>query len=39
MYAVPDKKEWEELSKKEARWKDGIDLIPIQDQAVDQLEE
>ncbi|GAA6012413.1 hypothetical protein JCM11491_004325 [Sporobolomyces phaffii] len=45
MYGVPDKKEWDELSKRdvEARWTDGIDLVANgagnDDEAVDQLEE
>lgn len=40
MYGVPDKKEWDELTKQSGeRWKNGIELVSIQDQAVDQLEE
>ncbi|GAA5910931.1 Zn(II)2Cys6 transcription factor [Sporobolomyces salmoneus] len=38
IYGIPDKREWEELSKKSGRWKDGIDLISLEDQAVDQLD-
>ncbi|GAA5968748.1 hypothetical protein JCM3765_000855 [Sporobolomyces pararoseus] len=41
MYAIPDKKEWEEMCKPASVagwWENGIDLISSQDQPVDQLE-